>query len=135
MLVKLIVCIILGLVSAAFSYYNKNYYVRVFNDILGREEDEGAAARTGRGFFYGLFFAAYFSLLVIGLLCLIAFLIVAGIIAAIVFVLVWITEKILPNEWVGELIIKLFEKIGLRAPVVPTPTPAQTNETVETKAE
>lgn len=56
MIIKLIGMIALGLVSAALSYYNKNFYVRVFNDILGREEEEDVAARVGRGFFYGFFF-------------------------------------------------------------------------------
>ncbi len=134
MFVDLIGMIILGLISAAFSYYNKNYYVRVFNDILGREEDEGAAARVGRGFFYGFFLPFYFVLLVFGLGCLIAFLIVAGIIAALIFVLVWVTEKILPNDWIGGVCIQLFEKVGLRGPVVP-PAPAATTEGTETKAE
>lgn len=134
MLLKLIGMIVLGLISAALSYYNKNYYVRVFNDILGREEDEGAAARAGRGFFYGFLFPIYFVLLLSGLAALISFLIVAGIIAAIVFVLVWVTEKILPNEWIGGLCLQLFDKIGLRGPVAP-PAPAPTNEGTEVKAE
>jgi hypothetical protein len=132
MLLKLIGMIVLGLISAALSYYNKNYYVRVFNDILGREEDEGAAARTGRGFFYGFFLPIYFVLLLGGLVALIAFLVAAGIIAAIIFVLVWITEKILPNDWVGGVCVQLFEKVGLRGPVVP---PAPAPEGTETKAE
>lgn len=132
MLLKLIGMIVLGLISAALSYYNKNYYVRVFNDILGREEDEGAAARAGRGFFYGFLLPIYFVLLLLGLAALIAFLVAAGIIAAIIFVLVWITEKILPNDWVGGVCIQLFEKVGLRGPVVP---PAPVSEGTETKAD
>lgn len=134
MLLKLIGMIVLGLISAALSYYNKNYYVRVFNDILGREEDEGAAAGVGRGFFYGFLFPIYFVLLLAGLAALISFLIVAGIIAAIIFVLVWVTEKILPNEWIGGLVIQLFEKVGIRGPVV-SPVPAHPAEGTETKVE
>jgi len=116
MIIKLIGMIALGLVSAALSYYNKNFYVRVFNDILGREEEEDVAARVGRGFFYGFFFPLYFVLLLLGLVALISFLITAGIIAAIVFVLVWITEKMLPNEWIGKLLVDLFSKVGFGAP-------------------
>lgn len=119
MILKLIAMIVLGILSGILSYYNKNYYVRVFDDILGREQEENAAARVGRGFFYGFLFPIYFALLLTGFIFLIAFLIVAGIIAAIVFVLVWITEKILPNESFGELLRGLFEKAGLRGAVPP----------------
>lgn len=124
MILKLIGMILLGILSAALSYYNKNYYVRVFNDILGREEDEKASARVGRGFFYGFFFPLYFVLLLTGLIFLIAFLIVAGVIAAIIFVLVMITEKILPNEWVGDIAIGLFKKVGLSGVPEPPAEPA-----------
>lgn len=127
MIKELIAMIVLGILSAILSYYNKNYYVRIFNDILGREEDERTAARVGRGFWYGFFFPWYFLLLVTGLICLIAFLIVAGIIAAIVFVVVWITEKILPDESIGGLLVNLFGKIGLKgAPAPPEPSPETT---------
>ena len=50
---------------------------------------------------------------------LVAFLIAAGIIAAIVFVLVWISEKLLPHEWFGGIMLGLFEKIGLKGAAVP----------------
>jgi hypothetical protein len=140
MILKLIGMIALGILSGALSYYNKNFYVRVFDDILGREQEENTAARVGRGFFYGFLFPIYFILLLTGLVFLVAFLIVAGIIAAIVFVLVWITEKVLPNELAGNLLIGLLEKIGLRgapvsqkpeaAPLNP-PTPAGTVQTQE----
>jgi len=123
MILKLIVMIVLGILSAALSYYNKNYYVRVFNDILGREEDEEPAARVGRGFYYGFLFPIYFALVVVGLVWLIAFLIVAGIIAAIVFLLVWVTEKLLPQESLGAGIITIFSKLGLSpAPARPVQT-------------
>ena len=118
----LIGMICFGILSALMSYYKKNYYVRVFNDILGKEEDENTAAKVGRGFWYGFWFLIYFSLLVTGLISLVAFLIVAGIIAAIVFVLVWISEKILPNELAGNILVGLLQKIGLRgAAVAPEP--------------
>jgi hypothetical protein len=116
MFLKLIGMIVLGLLSAVLSLYNKNYYVRVFNDILGRDEDEDVAARVGRGFFYGFFFPIFFALLLMGVLALIMFLIVAGVIAAIMFVLVWVTEKILPSEWLGRFCLDLFEKFGLKPP-------------------
>lgn len=123
MILKLIGMLALGFVSAALSYYDKNFYVRVFNDILGREEEENLSAKVGRGFFYGFFFPVYFVLLLAGLLALISFLIVAGIIAAIVFVIVWLTEKILPNEWIGKLCLDLFSKIGISRPL-PKPSSA-----------
>lgn len=116
MILKLIAMIILGVLSALLSYYNKNYYVRVFNDILGREEDEKVSTRVGRGFFYGFFFPIYFGLLFAGLILLVMFLIAAGIIAAVVFVLVWVTEKILPSESLGEMLHDLFKKLGLSGP-------------------
>ncbi len=114
MILKLIGMIVLGLLSAALSYYKKNYYVRAFDDILGREEDEKAEARIGRGFLYGFFFPVYFVLLLTALIALIGFLIVAGIIAAVIFVIVWVTEKILPHEWVGNLVGGLFQSVGLK---------------------
>jgi hypothetical protein len=117
MILKLIGMIVLGLLSAALSFYKKNYYVRAFDDILGREEDEKAETRIGRGFLYGFFFPVYFVLLLTALIALIAFLIVAGIIAAIIFVIVWVTEKILPHEWFGNLVGGLFKSIGLKGPV------------------
>lgn len=116
--------IVLGIISAALSYYNKNYYVGVFNDILGREEDEKVVTRVGRGFLYGFLFPAYLSLIGLGLICLLAFLIIAGIIAAIIFVLVWVTENILPHDWFGDILLKVFGKIGFGEPA-PSAAPAQ----------
>lgn len=113
MILKLLGMIVLGLISAVLSYYDKNFYVRVFNDILGREEDENLAARVGRGFFYGFFFPVYFVLLLAALAALVVFVIVAGVVAGIVFVIVWITEKILPNEWLGKLLLDLFAAVGI----------------------
>jgi hypothetical protein len=130
---NLIVMILLGLLSAALSYYGKNYYVRVFDDILGREEDKNPETRVGRGFIYGFFFVWYFVLVLLGLGLLIALLIVAGVAAAIVFVIVWITEKILPQDWFGGLCLWLFDKVGLKGnlppaevaqPVAPADIPA-----------
>ncbi len=121
----LIAMIVLGLLGAALSHYDKNYYVRVFDDILGREEDKKPETRVGRGFIYGFFFPLYFILVCSGLLLLIVFLILAGIVAAIVFFIVWITEKLLPHDWFGNLCLQLFDKIGLRGavtePGVPQP--------------
>jgi hypothetical protein len=119
MLKMLLGFIVLGLISAILSYYNKNYYVGVFNDILGKEEDERVITRVGRGFLYGFFFPVYFSLIFVGLCALLGFLVVAGIIAAIVFVMVWVTENILPHEWFGNLILKLYQKIGFGEPAPP----------------
>ncbi len=113
MLLKLFGMIVLGLISATLSYYNKNYYVGVFNDILGKEEDEKAVLRVGRGFIYGFFFPIYLILIVLGLIALALFLVAAGIIAAIIFVLVWLTENILPHEWFGNLLLKLYTSVGL----------------------
>jgi hypothetical protein len=118
-MLKLLGLIVLGLISATLSYYNKNYYVGVFNDILGKEEDERVITRVGRGFLYGFFFPIYFFLIVAGLCALLGFLIVAGIIAAIVFVMVWVTENILPHEWFGDFLLKLYRKIGFGEPVPP----------------
>ncbi|MDD3471271.1 MAG: hypothetical protein PHS86_00665 [Syntrophaceae bacterium] len=114
MLWKLIGMIILGLVSAGLSYYKKNYFVNLFNDILGKDEDDDAATRVGRGFIYGFLFPVYLMLLLAGLGVLISFLIGAGIVAGIVFVLVWGTEKLLPQKWLGGFIIPLFNKIGMK---------------------
>ncbi|MGC8603138.1 MAG: hypothetical protein ACP5VS_05550 [Desulfomonilaceae bacterium] len=114
MLWKLIGMIILGLVSGVLSYYRKNFFVNIFDDILGREETTDNVIKVGRGFFYGFFFPFYFLLLLAGLAALISFIISAGIIAAIVFILVWVTEKILPQKWVGEICLSLFKKIGLK---------------------
>jgi len=125
---KLLVMFLLGILSAALSFYGKNYYVGVFNDILGRDEDETPATRVGRGFLYGFFFPVYFSLLLAGLVALIAFLIVAGIIAAIVFVLVWITEKLLPHDWFGNILISVFDKLGLKGAPSSAPAPAPGSE-------
>ncbi len=116
--------IVLGIISATLSYYNKNYYVGVFNDILGREEDEKLITRVGRGFLYGFLFPAYLSLIAAGLCALLGFLIVAGIIAAIVFVMVWVTENILPHDWFGDLLLKVYGKIGMANPA-PSATPSR----------
>jgi hypothetical protein len=116
MFVKLIGMIVLGLLSSALSYYDKNAYVAVFDDILGREEEDSLAVKVGRGFIYGFFFPVYFFLLLIGLIALVLFLIAAGIVAAIVFGIVWGTEKVIPDEWIGNVIVLLFRKIGLSEP-------------------
>jgi hypothetical protein len=113
-ILKLLGMIVLGIVSGALSYYKKNYYVRIFDDILGKEEDEKTTVRVGRGFLYGFFFPIYFVLLITGLVALIVFLIIAGIIGAIVFVIVWVSEKLLPHEWFGCLLLDLFKKVGMR---------------------
>jgi hypothetical protein len=51
--------------------------------------------------------------------------------------MVWVSEKILPHDWFGDIMLKLFEKIGLRGaaarieepkteiPVPTAPTPTQ----------
>lgn len=111
---KLIGMIALGFISAGLSYYKKNYFVNLFNDILGKDEDEDAATRVGRGFIYGFLFPIYFCLLLSGLAVLISFLIGAGIIAGIVFIMVWLTEKILPQKALGGYIVPIFNKIGLK---------------------
>lgn len=113
MIFKIIGMIVLGLISAVLSYYNKNFYVRVFNDILGREEDEDVATRVGRGFYYGFFFPIYFVLTLAGIVALVAFVIVIGIVAGIVFVIVWVTEKILPHEGLGRPLMNLFAAVGI----------------------
>ncbi len=116
MFVKLVGMIVLGLLSAALSYYQKNPYLGVLDDILGREEDDSLAVKVGRGFIYGFFFPIYFVLLLIGLIALVIFLIVAGIVAAIMFGIIWVTEKMLPDEWLGSFLVGIFSKIGLREP-------------------
>ncbi len=113
MILKIIGMIVLGLISAVLSYYNKNFYVRVFNDILGREEDEHVATRVGRGFYYGFFFPIYFVLVLVGLVALLSFVIIIGIVAGIAFVIVWVTEKILPHEGLGQPLMKLFTAVGI----------------------
>ncbi len=125
MIRELIVMIVLGFLSAALTAYNKNYYVRIFDDILGREEEGKLSERLGRGFVYGFLFPIYFILVVSLLIALVAFLIIAGIIAAIIFVLVWITEKIIPNMWLGNIVEAIFDKIGIRSvQVEPAGAPA-----------
>jgi len=131
MIKGLIAMILLGILSGVLSLYNKNYYVKIFNDILGKEDEQAAAVRVGRGFVYGFFFPIYFVLLLFGLMCLVSFLIVAGIIAAIIFVIVWVSEKILPHEWFGGILLSLLEKVGIKqkeplpasAPVAAPPPP------------
>ena len=123
MILMLIAMIILGVLGAALSHYKANYYLRVVDDILGREEDEKPETCLGRGFIYGFLFPIYFVLLFSGLLALVAFLIIVGIIAAVVFVMVWVSEKILPHDWFGDITLKLFEKIGLKGAVAPTEGP------------
>jgi len=125
MILKIIGMIVLGLISAVLSYYNKNFYVRVFNDILGREEDEDVATRVGRGFYYGFFFPIYFVLVLAGLVVLVAFVIAIGIVAGIVFVIVWVTEKILPHEGLGRPLMNLFAGVGIaKKDEVTQPTPS-----------
>jgi uncharacterized BrkB/YihY/UPF0761 family membrane protein len=131
-LVDLLAMVVLGLLSALLSYYNKNFYVKVFNDIWGRDEEESVAAKVGRGFFYGFLFPVYFSLIVFGLITLLIFLIVAGIVAAIVFILVWITDNILPLSLAGDVLLNIFEKFGLRKPVPPIPAAPPTPPTPQT---
>ena len=113
---KLIGMIILGIISGGLSYYRKNFFVNIFDDILGREEDEDVVIRVGRGFFYGFFFPFYFLLLLAGLAALVSFIISAGIVATIVFILVWLTEKVLPRKWIGTTCISIFRKVGLKGP-------------------
>lgn len=134
MIWDLFIMILLGILSGALSFYKKNYYVGVFNDILGRDEEEEPATRVGRGFLYGFFFPVYFLLLLIGIGLLIAFLILAGIIAAVVFVLVWVTEKLLPHDGFGSILISLFEKLGLKGAPVPAPV-AETSQSMPVSTE
>ncbi|MFZ5866759.1 MAG: hypothetical protein ACOYXY_12830 [Thermodesulfobacteriota bacterium] len=112
-MLKLIAMLVLGLLSAALSYQGRNYYVQLFDDILGREEEDSMAVKVGRGFAYGFLFPIYFILILIGLLSLIGFLIVAGVVAAIVFALVWGTEKLVPKERLGEFLCSALDKMGL----------------------
>lgn len=119
----LIAMIILGILGATLSHYKANYYLRVVDDILGREEDEKPETRLGRGFIYGFLFPIYFILLLWGIAALVAFLIVAGIVAAIVFVMVWVSEKILPHDWFGHIMLRLFEKMGWKGAVTPPEEP------------
>jgi hypothetical protein len=114
MIWKLILMIVLGLLSAALTYFNKNYYVRIFDDIVGREEDDRMTVKLGRSFVYGFLFPIYFVLLLWGAVALVAFLVVGGIVAGIAFVLVWATEKIVPHEWLGGIIESLFGRFGTR---------------------
>jgi len=111
-IIALALMIILGILSAALSHYRRNYYLRVFDDIIGREEDDRPTVKLGRAFIYGFFFPVYFALALLGVIALIAFLVVAGIIAAIIFVFVWVTEKLLPHDWFGELVLGLLQKLG-----------------------
>jgi hypothetical protein len=123
MIFKLIVMILLGFLSAALTAYNKNYYVRVFDDILGIDEEGEPAQRLGRAFVYGFLFPVYLLLVILLLIALVSFLISAGIIAAIIFVLVWITEKILPNASIGNIVESVLDKVGIRC-VQPEPAAA-----------
>jgi uncharacterized BrkB/YihY/UPF0761 family membrane protein len=128
-LLKPIGFILLGFLSALLSYYGKNFYVKVINDIWGREEYDKAAPRVGRGFIYGLLFPIYFALVAFGLISLLVFVIIAGIIAAIIFVGVWVTETILPHELIGNLVISIFNKLDIRGPATPAPpTPSESSE-------
>ncbi len=128
-LLKPIGIILLGFLSALLSYYGKNYYVKIINDIWGKEEYEKAAPRVGRGFIYGLLFPIYFMLVGLGLISLIAFVIIAGIIAAIIFVFVWVTETILPHELIGNLVIYVFDKLDIRGPAAPVaPSSSEASE-------
>jgi hypothetical protein len=115
--IKLLGMIILGVLSAALSYYKKNIYVDIFDDILGKDEPEKETTRVGRGFLYGFFFPVYFVLLLTGAISLIIFLIIAAILAAIGFVIVWVTEKIIPQDWFGGIMTAVFSTIGLSRPV------------------
>ncbi len=119
---KLVGMIILGCLSAALSYYNRNYFVRVVDDILGREEEENTETKLGRGFIYGFLFPVYFVLLLAGLIALLAFLVAAGILAGIAFLLVWATEKIIPKDAVGAIVKSVFAGIGIRGSKPPSDT-------------
>ncbi len=117
MIIKLIGMIILGVLGAALSYYRKNLYVNVFDDILGKDEPDQESVRVGRGFVYGFFFPVYFALVLTGLIALVIFLIIAAVLAAIGFAIVWVTEKFIPSDWVGNLMVRIFSTIGMSAPV------------------
>ncbi len=112
-------CILLGFLSAMLSYYNRNLYVKFIDDIWGREEEESVASKVGRGFIYGLLFPLFFVLLLIGLIVLVIFVVIAGIIAALVLVAVWITEKLLPNQLIGNAVISIFHKLDIKGAPVP----------------
>lgn len=116
MILKLIAMIILGLLSAALSLSKKNYYVNIFDDIMARDPDENASVRVGRGFVYGFLFPVYLSLIIMGVVALLIFLVVAGIIAAIVFALVWLSEKLIPHERLGDMLRGPLETIGIKSP-------------------
>ncbi|MEW6347953.1 MAG: hypothetical protein AB1646_02735 [Thermodesulfobacteriota bacterium] len=127
---KLVGMIILGCLSAALSYYNRNYFVRVFDDILGREEEENTETKLGRGFIYGFLFPVYFVLLLFGLLALAVFLVIAGILAGIAFALVWVTEKIIPKDTVGTIVKGVFDSLGIKGsqpPFEPASVPPATS--------
>ncbi|MCA1960254.1 MAG: hypothetical protein LDL33_05625 [Desulfomonile sp.] len=130
-IIGLVLMIILGILSAALSHYRRNYYLRVFDDIMGREEDDRSAVKLGRAFIYGFLFPLYFALAVLGIIALVAFLVVAGIIAAIIFVFVWVTEKLLPYEWFGDLMLGLFQKLGLSGALQPATTASMPSRPVE----
>lgn len=115
-IVKLIAMVILGLLSSVLTYHKKNYYVRTFDDILGKEPDPSLTNRLGRSFVYGFFFPVYFVLFIVGLVSLIVFLIIGAICGAIAFILIYLTEKIFPNSWLGGLVQSLLNKIGLISP-------------------
>jgi hypothetical protein len=116
LIVKLIGMVILGLLSSVLTHHKKNYYVRTFDDILGKEPDPSATNRLGRSFVYGFFFPVYFALFIVGLVSLIVFLIIGAICGAVAFILIYLTEKILPNLWLGGIIQSLLMKIGIISP-------------------
>jgi type IV secretory pathway VirB6-like protein len=111
--------LLLGFLSAVLSLYNKNPYVKLFNDIWGREDDEQTAARVGRGFVFGLLFPFVFVGVVFGLIALIIFIIIAGIIAALFYVAVEIINRVLPVELIGETVMGFLAKAGVRIPAPP----------------
>jgi hypothetical protein len=112
-IIKLIGMVILGLLSAVLTHHKKNYYVRTFDDILGKEPDPSETNRLGRGFVYGFFFPVYFVLFIVGLVSLVVFLIIGAICGAIAFVLIYLTEKIIPTLWLGGLVESLLTKMGI----------------------
>ncbi len=133
MILKLIVMIVLGLISAALTYYNRNYFVSVFDDIIGREEEDSSAVKMGRSFVYGFLFPLYFVLFVLGAVALVVCLIVGAIVAGIVFVLVWITERLIPHEGLGKLVQGLFTLLKLPG-YSPTAESARLQEEVSAPA-
>jgi len=130
-IIGLALMIILGILSAALSHYRRNYYLRVFDDIIGREEDDRPTVKLGRAFIYGFFFPVYLALALLGVIALVAFLVVAGIIAAIIFVFVWVTEKLLPHDWFGEVVLSLLQKLGFSGARQAVTTAAAPPEPVE----